>query len=119
MAARRFWFLVAPGVLIAIALTLAAEGFTLALAIPIISAPAIRRAWRAFCQPRNDALIDRLEMARLTAASLLTLALGALLAFGRTETRSTPALVGCAVVLAWAVVVWTGPTARPSSPTWV
>jgi hypothetical protein len=115
--ARRYWLLVPPSVLVAIALTLAASGFVLALAIPIISAPAIRRAWRKSCQPGNGALLDRLEVTRLTAASVLTGALGVLLGLGHGEVPSIS--VGWAIALAWAVIVWTGPTARPSSPTWV
>jgi hypothetical protein len=62
--------------------------------------------------------LDRLEVVRLTLASVLTLVLAPLELGG--YAGSVPRVfVGGAVALAWAVIVRTRPTVRRSSPTWV
>jgi hypothetical protein len=62
--------------------------------------------------------LDRIEVTRLTLASLLTLALGILELGGHGGHLPRGFVVGAAA-LAWVVIVRTRPTVRRSSPTWV
>ena len=69
-------------------------------------------------EPRRSRQLDRLEVTRLTLASVLTVVLG-ILEFGGHAGSVPRVFVGCAVALAWAVIVRTRPTVARSSPTWV
>ena len=68
--------------------------------------------------PRRTLQLDRLEVTRLTLASVLTVVLG-ILEFGGHAESVPRVFVAGAVALAWAVIVRTRPTGRRSSPTWV
>ena len=68
--------------------------------------------------PNPAPRLDRLEVIRLAFVSVFTLVLGILELGG--HAGSVPRVfVGCAVALAWVVIVRTRPTVRRSSPTWV